>query len=85
MTTQEYANVFKALSDPIRFEIVTMLKKHASLCACDILEKFNITQPTLSYHMKTLVECNLVNYKKEGTWNYYTINLEVLKCIKAYL
>jgi ArsR family transcriptional regulator len=46
------------------------------LCACKILEKFSITQPTLSHHMKTLCSCGLVKGRKQGKWTYYSITAE---------
>jgi len=59
------AYLFKALSDPNRLMIVDMLSC-GELCACRILERFRITQPTLSHHMKTLCDCGLVLWRKEG-------------------
>ena len=56
--------------------------KRQELCACNILEEFNITQPTLSYHMKILTECGLVKGVKEGSWMKYTINNERLEIVK---
>ena len=56
-----------------------------SLCACDILEEFAITQPTLSYHMKILTESGLVNARKDGAWTRYTLNLELIDSIKSFL
>lgn len=46
-------------------------------CACIILKNFNFTQPTLSHHMKVLMECGIVNCRKEGTWMYYSLNKEL--------
>ncbi|MDI2882344.1 metalloregulator ArsR/SmtB family transcription factor [Clostridioides difficile] len=68
----EYALLFKALSDETRLKILNMLSG-CELCACNILDEVNITQPTLSYHMKILSECNLVNARKEGSWMKYTL------------
>ena len=65
--------ICKALGDPNRMEIVKMLSDQEK-CGCKLLEKFDITQPTLSHHMKILTECNLVNSRKEGKWTYYSIN-----------
>ena len=48
------------------------------MCACDLLEGLDISQPTLSHHMKKLVQCNLVNVRNEGSWSYYSLNLEEL-------
>lgn len=53
------------------------------MCACDILEHFDFTQPTLSHHMKVLMENNLVNVRKDGQWNYYSLNL--MECNKIVL
>lgn len=67
------SKIFKALSDPNRLKIIDILSC-GEKCACEILENFNFTQPTLSHHMKVLIECDLVVARKEGTWNYYTLN-----------
>jgi ArsR family transcriptional regulator len=67
-----YADMFKALSDGNRLMIVEMLAG-GELCACRILEKLNITQPTLSHHMRILCESGLVNGRKEGKWMYYSL------------
>jgi ArsR family transcriptional regulator len=81
---KEYTRVFKALSDPNRLMIVDMLSC-GELCACVILEKFQITQPTLSHHMKTLCDCGLVNGRKEGKWTHYSLNDEAAKILRAFL
>ena len=78
---REYVSVFKALADETRLKIIQMLSS-GELCACNIIEEFNITQPTLSYHMKILTECGLVKGVKEGSWMKYTINNERLEIIK---
>ena len=72
---KEYAQLFKVLSDPNRLMIIDMLSC-GELCACVILEKFKITQPTLSHHMKTLCDCGLVIGRKDGKWIYYSLNAE---------
>lgn len=79
----DYAGVFKALGDPNRLEIFEMLKG-GEKCACKLLEKFNITQPTLSHHMKVLCECGLINTRKEGKWSHYSINREAADQVKNY-
>ena len=67
----------KALSDSNRLKIIDILSC-GEKCACKILDDFDFTQPTLSHHMKVLVECGLVNVRKEGLWNHYSLNDE--KC-----
>ena len=68
----ENVGLFKALADKSRLEIVDMLSC-GELCACKILEKFSITQPTLSHHMSILCDCGLVAGRKDGKWTYYSL------------
>jgi len=68
--------VLKAISDPIRLSIIKKLYSRDELCACDILDDFKITQPTLSFHMKKLTQCGLVSSRKDGTWVRYKVNNE---------
>jgi len=80
----ENAVLFRALSDANRLMIIDMLSC-AEFCACRILEKFNITQPTLSHHMKVLCDCGLVVGRKEGKWMYYSLDERTVECLKAFL
>jgi len=80
----ENAGIFRALSDKNRLMIVDMLSC-GELCACRILEKFSITQPTLSHHMKTLCGCGLVNSRRDGKWMYYTLDKKRVQGIKTFL
>ena len=70
------------MGDENRVQIIEMLTG-GELCACKILDAFNITQPTLSHHMKILTECNLVNARKEGKWTYYSINCKKFSDFKS--
>ncbi|MDF2520740.1 MAG: arsR [Clostridia bacterium] len=67
------AKVIKALSDASRLKIIDILSC-GERCACELLEHFDFTQPTLSHHMKVLIDCGLVASRKEGLWNYYSLN-----------
>jgi ArsR family transcriptional regulator len=78
MKYDKYAEIYKALGDINRLMIIDMLTE-GELCACKILEKFEITQPTLSHHMKTLCACGLVKGRKQGKWTYYSITIEGVK------
>lgn len=78
-----YAPVFKALGDETRLKIIEILSC-GELCACDILESFEITQPTLSYHMKILTECGLVKSRREGSWMRYSNNYELITLVKEF-
>lgn len=67
------AKIIKALSDSNRLKIIDILSC-GERCACEILENFEFTQPTLSHHMKVLMECGLVESRKEGQWIRYSLN-----------
>ncbi|WP_024614468.1 metalloregulator ArsR/SmtB family transcription factor [Clostridium sp. Ade.TY] len=67
------SKIIKAIADSNRLKIIDILSC-GEKCACDILEYFDFTQPTLSHHMKVLMECGLVKCRKEGLWSYYSLN-----------
>lgn len=79
----EYLLLFKALSDETRLQIVEMLSC-GEMCACDILEFFKFTQPTLSYHMKILTDCGLIHHKKDGSWIRYSINIDRVNAVNDF-
>jgi ArsR family transcriptional regulator len=81
---KKYALLMKALSDETRVKILDMLYKE-ELCACNILEEFKITQPTLSYHMKILSDSGLVTGRKDGVWMKYRINMENVTVLKEFI
>ena len=83
-TYKEYAQFFKVLSDPNRLMIIDMLSC-GELCACVILKKFNITQPTLSHHMKSLCDSGLVVGHKEGKWMYYSLSEKTVQTCRSVL
>lgn len=73
----ETAKMLKAMSDPKRLRIVDMLSC-GELCACNILEEFNITQPTLSHDMKVLSEAGIIKDRREGKNIYYSLDKDAL-------
>lgn len=73
--TNEYIRVFRAFSDEKRVRILEMLCE-GERCACSLLVDLEISQATLSHHMKILCQSGLVNVRKEGWWNHYSINAE---------
>lgn len=84
MKAMDVAFICKALSDANRLEIVQMLS-NGEKCGCKLLEKFEITQPTLSHHLKILVDCGLVNDRREGKWHYYSLNRETITGYKTFI
>ena len=84
MNTIDVAVICKALGDSNRLQIIQMLAD-GEKCGCKLLEAFEITQPTLSHHMKILCECGLVTARKEGKWQHYSLNCEILQEFKRFI
>ena len=85
MTNKQITVIFKALCDENRVQIFRILQG-GELCACHLLEQMNLSQPTLSHHMKILCDSGLVVGRKEGKWMHYSISSEGAKiasdCLK---
>ena len=78
------ALIFKALGDENRIRILKLLRS-GEKCACKLLEELNISQPTLSHHMKILCDAEIVNGRKEGKWMHYSISTEGVHNIQMLL
>ena len=78
------AIIFKAFCDENRVRILQLLQ-NGEKCACRLLEEMNITQPTLSHHMKILCDSGIVNARKEGKWTHYSISQEGIEEAQKYL
>jgi ArsR family transcriptional regulator len=72
-THLENAKVFKAFCDETRLMVLSLLQ-NGEKCACVLLERVSVCQPTLSHHMKILVDSGIVSARKEGKWTYYSIS-----------
>ncbi len=84
MDYEKNARIIKALSDPNRLKVIDILSC-GEQCACDILQHFEFTQPTLSHHMKVLIESGLVEARKEGLWSYYHLNINNCNKLNLFL
>ncbi|MGN1159374.1 MAG: ArsR/SmtB family transcription factor [Lachnospiraceae bacterium] len=84
MNNKKVAAMFKAFCDENRLQILQLLQD-GERCACSLLEEMQITQPTLSHHMKILCDSGVVIGRKEGKWMHYSISDEGLKELKEYL
>ncbi|HEC2174277.1 ArsR/SmtB family transcription factor [Staphylococcus delphini] len=82
MSYQALSKILKVLSDPSRLEILDILSC-GELCACDLLAHFQFSQPTLSYHMKALVDNELVFTRKSGNKRMYRLNHALLEAVNA--
>lgn len=69
----QVAPLLKALADPVRLRLMSMVLSHenAEACVCDLLPAFDLSQPTISHHLKVLHESGLLNREKRGVWVYY--------------
>lgn len=80
------AEVAKALGDPIRLQLVDVLRKHAGkVCVCELLPLFDISQPTLSHHLKKLRHAGIVDSERKGLWAYYYVLPGALEELSAWL
>jgi ArsR family transcriptional regulator len=80
------AEVAKALGDPIRLQLVDVLRKHAGqACVCELLPLFDVAQPTLSHHLKKLREAGIVDCERRGLWAYYYVVPDSLEELRAWL
>src|ERR671924_290186 len=78
--------VAKALSDPIRIQLVDVLRRHAGkVCVCELVPLFAVSQPTLSHHLKVLREAGLVGVERRGLWAYYYVNDQPLEDLASWL
>lgn len=84
MPEREMACVFKALSDENRLRILKLLCD-GEKCACRLLEELDISQPTLSHHMKILCDCGLVKGRREGKWMHYVICCEGVQKVRGLM
>lgn len=84
MDEKKTAVIFKAFCDENRVKILNLLSS-GEKCACRLLEEMNITQPTLSHHMKTLCDSGIVVGRKEGKWMHYSISQEGIEEAQKYL
>ena len=79
-------SVFHALGDPTRLEIFRLIAAQpAAICVCDIVERFDVTQPTISHHLKVLREAGLVTVSRRGVWAYYAADDHGLAMLGATL
>ena len=80
------AEVAKALGDPIRLQLVDVLRKHAGkVCVCELMPLFDISQPTVSHHLKMLREAGIVDSERRGLWAYYYVIPDALEELTTWL
>ena len=83
---ERVAAVAKALGDPIRMQLVDVLRKHAGeVCVCELVPLFDLSQPTVSHHLKVLRDAGIVGSERRGLWAYYYVNPDALEDLNAWL
>ena len=83
----DLARMFKALGDPARLRLLSLVASHENgeACVCDISDTFDLSQPTISHHLKVLREAGLLDCERRGTWVYYWVIPAVLQQLSAVL
>ena len=80
------AVVAKALGDPVRLQLVDVLRRHAGrVCVCELVPLFDLEQPTVSHHLKVLRQAGIVSSEREGLWAYYYVRPDALEEFRAWL
>jgi ArsR family transcriptional regulator len=83
---ERMAAIAKALADPVRLQLVDVLRKHAGkVCVCELVPLFDLSQPTVSHHLKVLREAGIVASERQGLWAYYYVTPDSLKELSAWL
>jgi DNA-binding transcriptional ArsR family regulator len=80
---RDLAATFKALSDPTRVAIVNRLSKADEVCVCDLTAAFELSQPTISHHLRVLRDAGLVEAQPRGTWAYYRLVPDAIDALRA--
>jgi ArsR family transcriptional regulator len=80
------AAIAKALGDPVRLQLVDVLRKHAGkVCVCELVPLFELSQPTVSHHLKVLREAGIVGSERQGLWAYYYVIPDAVKELSGWL
>jgi ArsR family transcriptional regulator, arsenate/arsenite/antimonite-responsive transcriptional repressor len=84
---EELAPLFKAIGDPVRLRLLSLIACHegGEACVCDLTAAFDLTAPTISHHLKVLKQAGLIDSERRGTWVYYWINPGALARLSALL
>jgi ArsR family transcriptional regulator, arsenate/arsenite/antimonite-responsive transcriptional repressor len=83
----DLAPLFKALGDPVRLRLLSLIACHegGEACVCELTDTFDVSAPTISHHLKVLRESGLITSERRGTWIYYQVSPEVIARISAVL
>jgi len=84
---ERVSRLLKALADPVRLRLLSLVASHADgeACVCDLNDAFELSQPTISHHLKVLHESGLLDRTKRGVWVYYRIRSEAMADLAALI
>jgi ArsR family transcriptional regulator len=83
---ERMAAIAKALGDPVRLQLVDVLRKHAGkVCVCELVPLFDLAQPTVSHHLKVLRDAGIVGSERRGLWAYYYVIPDALREFSSWL
>ena len=83
---ERMASIAKALADPVRLQLVDVLRKHAGkVCVCELVPLFDLSQPTVSHHLKVLRQAGIVDSERQGLWAYYFVKTDALEELGGWL
>src|SRR5919106_4210396 len=86
LAAERMAGIAKALADPVRLQLVDVLRKNAGkVCVCELVPLFDLSQPTVSHHLKVLRDAGIVDSERRGLWAYYYVNPEATEELYAWL
>jgi ArsR family transcriptional regulator, arsenate/arsenite/antimonite-responsive transcriptional repressor len=83
---ERMATIARAIADPVRLQLVDVLRRHAGqVCVCELVPLFDLSQPTVSHHLKVLREAGIVGSERRGLWAYYYVIPDALEDLSAWL
>jgi ArsR family transcriptional regulator len=83
---ERMAAVAKALGDPIRLQLVDVLRRHpGQACVCELVPLFDLSQPTVSHHLRVLRDAGIIGSERRGLWSFYYVNPDSMEELSAWL
>ena len=84
---ERLARLLKAVADPTRLQLLSLIQASSTgeACVCDLTEPFDLSQPTVSHHLKIMVEAGILHRERRGSWAYYSVNPDGLQDLTAVL
>lgn len=82
---EQTLRVFKALADGTRLDVFRLIaSQHEAICACDVVDRFDVSQPTIAHHLKVLREAGLITVSRRGVWAWYAVEPAGLATLELF-